>query len=184
MSMYFYFLIAFLIFLVICRFLFNDNFTKRKVEFDVKGYSVFYQDSKTDDENIISGQLLSSKEYNIKGKPDFILKHNTKDEYIPIELKSGKIADDTKPHDGDFLQLISYFVLIEEEFQSVPKYGKLIYKDYMFIIKNKPKYKKQLVKVLEKMRKMLKTGKIGNIETSYVKCKYCLCNNTVCEVKK
>lgn len=183
MMNYFYLLIIFLGLLVLFRRSKSD-FIKKQVKFNTRGYRVYYQDSKSDDPTVITSRLLESEYYGLMGKPDYILKHNTKDDFIPIELKSGEIGNDYKPHEGDFLQLITYFILIEEEFGVSPRYGKIIYNDYMFIIKNRVKYKKQLLKTVNDMRVMLRTGKNGNVNPSFPKCRYCLCNNTVCEVKK
>lgn len=181
----YYFLLIFLGFLVFCKILiYNGSIKKKKSAFAIKGYKVFYQDSKSDKDDVIESRLLSSQKYNVKGKPDYILKHYKYDLYIPIEIKSGKIGKSDKPHQGDFLQLITYFVIIEEEFGVSPKYGKLMYKDYMFIIKNQKKYRNELSKVLKQMRSMLKTGKCNSVNSSFNKCKHCLCNNTVCEVNK
>lgn len=160
---------------------FKRPIVKRKVRFDVNGYSVFYQDKKSDDINIITSKMLYSEKYMLKGKPDYILKSNNSEKYIPIELKSGYIKDDTYPHMGDLLQLITYFIIIEEEFLQRPKYGKLIYNDYMFIVKNTKAHRKMVLKTVKDMRKMLKTGKAKNVEPSFMKCKYCVCNNSVCE---
>lgn len=160
----------------------SDGIIKKYVNFNEKGFSVFYADKKMDDENIISSKLLYSDKYNLNGKPDFILKHNKKDIYIPIELKSGNIGSNKEPRRGDFLQLITYFIIIEEEFYYRPKYGKLIYNDYMFIVKNKPQYRKDLLKTVKNMRRMIKTGKNNDVSPSFNKCKHCICNNTVCEV--
>lgn len=151
------------------------------MKFDVKGYSVFYQDKKSDDINIITSKMLYSEKYMLKGKPDYILKSNNSESYIPIELKSGNISGESFPHMGDLLQLITYFIIIEEEFLQRPKYGKLIYNDYMFIVKNTKAHRKMVLKTVKDMRKMLKTGKAKNVEPSFMKCKHCVCNNSVCE---
>lgn len=180
---YLYLLIIFLSLLVLLRYL-NSDFIKKSVKFNSMGYRIYYQDSKSDNPNIIQSRLLVSKQYNLVGKPDYILKHNVRKMFIPIELKSGNIGNDDRPHEGDFLQLITYFILIEEELGVKPKYGKLIYNDYMFIIKNRNRHKKTLLDVVYDMRVMLKTGENSNIDPSFVKCRYCICNNSVCEVKK
>lgn len=183
MMNYFYLLILFLVFLVLCRTL-KADFIKKPTKFNVRGYIVYYQDGKSDDNNVIESRLLESQYYGLMGKPDYILKHKIKDDFIPIELKSGNIGNDNMPHTGDFLQLVTYFILIEEEFDVRPKYGKIIYNDHMFIIKNKNKHKKQLLKVVYDMREMLRTGENMSVSPSFPKCRYCLCNNTVCEVNK
>ncbi len=184
MNNYLYILAIFLVFLVLAKAIYRNDIVKKKESFSVPNYVIFYQDSKSDDDSIIQSRLLESKKYNLKGKPDFILKHKSKEQYIPVELKSGKIRDGLVPHEGDFLQLITYFLLIEEEFGTSPKYGKIVYSDYMFIVKNTNKNKKKLLNVVNEMRTMLVTGKCRKVTASFNKCRYCLCNNTVCEVKK
>ncbi len=184
MNSYLYILASFLVFLILLKIFYRNDITKKKESFDVPNYSIFYQDSKSSDESIIQSRLLESKKYDLKGKPDYILKHKKRERYIPVELKSGFIKDEQMPHEGDFLQLITYFILIEEEFGKKPKYGKIIYSDYMFIVKNTNRYKKRLLRVVNEMRTMLVTGKCKKVTPSFNKCRYCLCNNTVCEVKK
>ncbi len=183
MNNYIYLFLIFMVFLVFLK-LFSNDLIKKKPSFKVRNFFIFYQDSKSDDANVIESRLLYSKKYNLKGKPDYILKHKAFNKYIPIELKSGSIKNALKPHDGDFLQLITYFIIIEEEFGYRPKYGKIMYSDYMFIVRNKPKYRKKLLRVVKEMRTMLKNGQSKKCYPSFNKCKYCICNNTVCEVKK
>lgn len=144
------------------------------------GYKLFYSDEKTNlkKENVIYSKLLYSKKYNIQGKPDFIFKKGNK--YIPVELKSGKIKDKKIANKGDILQLIAYFLIIEDIYNGKITYGKIVYSDYTFIIKNKPHLKRKLLKTLKKMRLMLKTGK-GIPVNSFQNCKHCLCRLTVCE---
>ncbi len=178
-----YLLIILLVILFLIRS-FSNDIIKKPEHFNIPKYNVFYQDSSSEDEDVITSKMLYSEKYNLKGKPDYILKHKSAEKYIPIELKSGKIKDALEPHEGDFLQLITYFIIIEEEFGYRPKYGKIMYSDYMFIIKNKAKYRKKLLRVIKEMRYMLKTGKAKGVVPTFSKCRYCICNNTVCEVKK
>lgn len=147
------------------------------------GYSIFYSDEKTKfkKQNIIYSKLLFSKKYNIQGKPDYILRKKNK--YIPIELKSAKIKNKAFPNQGDLLQLVTYFLIIEDVYGIKPKYGKIVYADYTFIVKNKPYLKKLLLKTLKKMRIMLKNGK-GVPNNSFQNCKHCLCKLTVCKYYK
>lgn len=144
------------------------------------GYKLFYSDEKTNSkkESVTYSKLLYSEKYNIQGKPDFIFKKGNK--YIPIELKSGKIKNKKTPNKGDLLQLVTYFLIIEDVYNSKPIYGKIVYSDYSFIIKNKRHLKKLVLKTLKDMRLMLKTGK-GKPVNTFQKCKHCLCRLTVCE---
>lgn len=144
------------------------------------GYSLFYTDQNTKNKNpnVIYKKLLFSEKYNIQGKPDFIYKKfNTC--YI-IELKSGAIKDEPMPHMGDLLQLVSYFLIVEDLYGYKIKKGKLIYSDYCFIVRNTRALRKYLLNTLEDMRYMLKTGE-GEANCSFSHCRYCMCRQTVCE---
>lgn len=144
------------------------------------GYTLFYTDQNTKKKkpNVIYKKLLFSKKYNIQGKPDFVYK-KFKTCYV-IELKSGAIKDAPIPHTGDLLQLVAYFLIIEDLYGYKVKKGKLIYSDYCFIVRNTRYLRKYLLNVLEDMRYMLKTGE-GEAECSFVHCRYCMCRQTVCE---
>ena len=144
------------------------------------GYILFYTDQNTKNKkpNVIYKKLLFSEKYNIQGKPDFVYKKFNKC-YV-IELKSGSIKDDPMPHTGDLLQLVAYFLIIEDLYGYKVKKGKLIYNDYCFVVKNTRYLRKYLLNVLEDMRYMLKTGK-GEATCSFSHCKYCMCRQTVCD---
>lgn len=174
---------------VICSFislffsLFDYNNGIKKVNsksFAPFGYYLFYTDEKelVKKENVIYSKLLFSEKYNLVGKPDYVYKKGKK--YFPIELKSGKVGDSLVPHKGDFLQLVAYFLILEDLYGAKVKKGKLIYSDYSFIIKNNMKNRRLLLKTLKNMRTMLQTGK-GTPICSYSHCKYCICRQTVCE---
>lgn len=143
------------------------------------GYKLFYTDQKniTKKENVIYSKLLYSEKYNLTGKPDYIFKKGNK--FLPIELKSGKIKENT-PHPGDILQLIAYFLILEDLYNAKINYGKLIYCNKAFIIKNTKKNKTLVLNTLKEMRNMLKTGE-GIANCNFIKCNHCICKNTVCE---
>ncbi|MDE6357344.1 MAG: CRISPR-associated protein Cas4, partial [Eubacteriales bacterium] len=130
---------------------------------------------------VIYSKLLYSEKYNLTGKPDYIYKKGNV--YFPVELKSGTIKNESLPHQGDFLQLIAYFLILEDLYGAKIKKGKLIYSDYSFIIKNNKRNKKILLKTLKEMRNMLQTGK-GKPVCNFAHCKYCVCKQTVCEYYK
>lgn len=147
------------------------------------GYKLFYSDikPKLKKQNVIYCKLLFSEKYNLQGKPDYIYKKGNK--YLPIELKSGKIRSEPFPHKGDMLQLIAYFLIIEDIYKKRPKYGKIIYSDYTFVIKNTYFLRNTLLKTVKNMRLMLKTGE-GKPNCSFQHCKNCVCKLTVCEYYK
>ena len=97
-----------------------------------------------------------------------------------LEIKSGAIREEEMPHEGDLMQLCCYFYMASEEFGRKVKYGKIIYSDYMFEIKNTAKLRRKLKKTIIRMRKML-SGSREAAKPDYVKCRHCVCAGTVCE---
>ena len=139
-------------------------------------YTLIYSDEKTGQD--VDTGILKSDEYKIQGKPDYIYKKFNN--LIPVELKSGSIKDRNKPYDGDLMQLVCYFIIIEEEYGIKPKIGRIIYKDYMFIIRNTRSLQNELINTIYAMEQMLVEG-YGEVSPEYVKCRYCICRGTVCE---
>lgn len=149
------------------------------------GYKLIYTDKKHEkkSDGVLYSKLLQSNRYNIRGKPDYIYKKIIGGGLMPIELKSGKIGDAKAPHEGDLLQLAAYFLIIEEEYQTKPKEGRLVYSDYMFKVKNTKRLRSRLLGTIYDMRNMLEGGE-QEANPSYVHCRYCLCRGTVCEIEE
>ena len=136
-------------------------------------YKIFYAE----------GKLLKSEKYALKGRPDIIFRNIITGRLIPAELKSGR-ADKNSPQlpkIGDKMQLVAYFLLAEEVYGIRPKKGYLQYADCLFVIKNTKKLRQELLQILEDMRDMYISGS-GYAEPSFVKCRYCIAKNTVCEL--
>ena len=134
----------------------------------VFGYTMIYADQKGDSGKPDFGKLLYSSKYEF-GK-----------RIMPIELKSGSIGEKDFPHRGDYLQLCTYFLIIEDVYGRRPKYGRLVYRDHMFIIKNTRKVRKEVLKVAAEMHALLIHG-VAQPNPSFVKCRPCICNGTVCQ---
>lgn len=126
------------------------------------------------------GKLLYSARYGLQGKPDYVFRSRLGGKIVPMELKSGKIGDAPEPHRGDFLQLAAYFLLLEDVYGRKPKFGRLVYADYMFEIRNTAAVRREALRTMEEMRRMLETGE-GRAECSFAHCRHCICNGTVCE---
>ena len=155
---------------------------KSKPKLPGYAYRVIYSDRKQNDEyreSTISGTVLKCERLNISGKPDYIYRHKN-GELVPVELKSGEIGEAAEPYPGDLMQLASYFAIVEECFEERPAYGLVVYKDYMFKIKNTARLRRALRNVLKDMRDMLTHGE-ANPAASFVKCRNCMCKGTVCE---
>ncbi len=167
---------------IIKRTFFGEYIIKKPPRLITNGYKLFYTDQspKKKEKGVIYSKLLVSKKYGLKGKPDFILKHRVNNMLMPIELKSGKIGDNASPRYGDLMQLCAYFLIVEDIFKVKPAYGKLIYSDHMFVVKNTRRLRKQLLSIMSDMRLMLKTGE-QQPKANYATCRYCLSRNTVCE---
>lgn len=127
-------------------------------------------------------KLLVAPKVDLQGKPDYIFKTWFRRKYIPLEIKSGMLKEDY-PHEGDLMQLIAYFLIIEEVYGKKPPYGKLVYKNKTFKIRNTLALRMTLKRILRQMRGMLKENVNVCSEPSYIKCKNCICQYTVCEVR-
>ncbi|HHX59813.1 MAG TPA: CRISPR-associated protein Cas4 [Epulopiscium sp.] len=140
----------------------------------IPGAQIIYSDEE-------DNTLLVSEKYDLQGKPDYIFQTLLGGSYIPVELKSTKLKqDEYYPHEGDLMQLVAYFLIIEDVYGKRPKQGRLIYKNKMFIIKNTGSLRRQIKRHLKEMRRMIKTGK-GTALPSFPKCRNCVCRGTVCE---
>lgn len=146
----------------------------------LKGYSLFYTDQKVKERQagVTYSKILQSEKYQLYGKPDYILRKGNK--YVPIELKSGSVKDAELPHDGDMMQLIAYFLIIEDMYNGRVRHGRIIYKDAAFIVRNTRSMRKTLFKRLKRMRTMLKTGQ-ESVCPSYQHCRFCIARDSVCE---
>lgn len=173
--------ILFLAIVIVMKFFFRSNIKKCKIKLALWPYKLFYTDEKRGSEkNIIQSKLLVSEKYNLSGKPDLVYKNIFTQNLIPIELKSGKLGNKNFPRHADLLQLVAYFIILEDYFKIKPRYGKLIYSDCAFIIRNKKKLREEIFSSLKNMRVMLKTGYYPHQKNCAV-CKNCICNNSVCE---
>lgn len=125
-------------------------------------------------------KLLVAPESNLKGKPDFIFKTWFLGRYIPFEIKSAVIKDE-EPHYGDLMQLVAYFLIIEEVYGKRPPYGKLVYANKTFKVRNTRALRQELNDIVFEMRKLLEGESCPQAEPSFVKCRNCICKYTVCE---
>ncbi|WP_317854528.1 CRISPR-associated protein Cas4 [Chakrabartyella piscis] len=145
----------------------------------VSGYTLFYADQKQKGKEGF-GKMLKSEKYDLRGKPDYIYRKRFGKMLMPVELKSGKIGDADVPHLGDLMQLCAYFLMIEDIYGVRPKEGRLVYADYMFLVQNTKKLRKEVLSLMEEMRNMLETGE-GAANADFATCRYCVCNGVVCE---
>ncbi len=177
--MTFCFICIFLFLFILINNFFRKDIKKVKPKVHPFGYRLIYTDQKIKhSNNVVVSKLLKSEKFGLQGKPDFLYR-GFFGKIIPVELKSGKIGDSYFPHTGDMMQLAVYFIIVEEVYGKRPKYGNLIYNDYMFKIKNTKSIRKEVIKLVSEMKDMLETG-VGNGNYDFIKCRHCLCK-CVCE---
>ena len=156
---------------------------REKVRKSYPGWRLIYSDERGQARRGVErSKLLRGAKNGLTGKPDMIYRRVFGRGLMPVELKSGAIKGGTAPHDGDLLQLAAYFVLIAETFGIRPRYGRIVYADAAFRVRNTRALRARLADTLARMRRMLEVG--AECETpnaSYAACRYCLCKQTVCE---
>lgn len=146
---------------------------KNKKEIGVKRASLIYTDEK-------GTKMLIDETLGLQGKPDMVFETWISRRMIPLEIKSGKLKDEL-PHLGDLYQLVVYFLLVEAVYHKKPPYGKLVYANKTFKVRNTKKLRKQVLRVVKEMRDMLEGELEVSADPDYMKCKHCVCRETVCE---
>ncbi|WP_405729188.1 CRISPR-associated protein Cas4 [Anaerotignum sp.] len=148
---------------------------------DVRGYALIYADQKQGKKHEEDfGKLLYSAKYELQGKPDYVFQSPILKKIVPVELKSGSIGEEELPHHGDLLQLGAYFLILEDVYGQKPPFGRIVYQDYMFEIKNTAKIRNEVLSTMKEMRDMLQYG-AGKAKPSFATCRPCVCNGTVCQ---
>ena len=128
-------------------------------------------------------KMLVDETLGLQGKPDMIFETWILKRYIPLEIKSGKLKDNV-PHQGDLYQLIAYFILVEHVYGKKPPYGKLVYANKTFKVRNTAKRRKQVLAIMAQMREMLDKKVEIKVKADYTKCRHCVCKDTVCRWTK
>lgn len=146
---------------------------KQKKELGIRHASLIYTDEK-------GAKMLVAEALGLQGKPDMIFESWLLKRLIPLEIKSGKLKEEM-PHLGDLYQLVTYFIIIEAVYGRKPPYGKLVYANKTFIVQNRKKLRREVLQVIEEMRDLLDEKIEVEVEPSYIKCKNCICKDTVCE---
>ena len=159
----------------------KPNIQKLTARDDVRGYALIYADQKQGKKHEEDfGKLLYSAKYELQGKPDYIFQSPVLKKVVPVELKRGVIDEEEMPHHGDLLQFGAYFLILEDVYGQKPPFGRIVYQDYMFEIRNTAKIRNEVLSTMKEMREMLQYG-VGKAKPSFATCRPCVCNGTVCE---
>lgn len=159
----------------------KPNIQKLTARDDVFGYALIYADQKQGGKGEEDfGKLLYSAKYELQGRPDYIFQSRFLKKIVPVELKSSEIDEGEMPNHGDLLQLGAYFLILEDVYGQKPPFGRIVYQDYMFEIKNTAKIRNEVLATMKEMRDMLEYG-VGKAKPSFAHCRPCVCNGTVCQ---
>lgn len=147
-----------------------------KKQLGVPRASAIYLDKK-------GAKMLIDEHLGLQGKPDMIFETWILKRYIPLEIKSGKLKEN-EPHQGDLYQLVAYFILIEHVYGKKPPYGKLVYANKTFKVRNTARLRKRILVIMDQMREMLDHKIDIKVKPDYMKCRHCVCKDTVCKWTK
>lgn len=141
-------IIIIIILLIVIGILLLVVFLRKRSFGTISGNNI-YSDTKQ-----MPGKVLYSDALKLKGKPDYIIKKGN--EYIPVEVKTGKTPD--VPYKNHVAQLFAYCALVNEEFSVRPKYGVIKYPEREFEIEYTPQGEKGVELLVQEMTGMLNSG--------------------------
>lgn len=165
-----------LLLLIIVLLLLREHLKKERYSIGIEGDFVYSDASMKKVE-----KALFSKKYMLTGKPDYIVDNNGK--IHPVELKSMTAPD--KPYNSHIMQLMSYCLLIEDNYGKIPDYGVLKYTDKHFRIAYGNDEKKMVTHQLTEMRNYLDNEHSPKRDHDIgFKCRACQYRKTCDEVKQ
>ncbi len=112
--------------------------------------------------------ILKSEKYKIWGRPDLLIKKG--DDYIPVEIKTGRVP--RGPLFSHIMQLTAYMVLVEENYKT-PHYGLLKYGPVVYKIEYEEDLRNIMLGKVEEMRRALETGEVHRNHHKVGKCIHC-----------
>jgi CRISPR-associated exonuclease Cas4 len=119
-----------------------------------------------------------SAKYGLAGKPDYVVE--TRAGLIPIEVKSRTAP--SEPYASHVLQLAAYCLLVEESEKQAPAYGIIKYADAAFEIDYTPALRRDLLALLDEMRRASRGGAQRNHDEPH-RCAGCgyrsMCNQSL-----
>ena len=95
------------------------------------------------------GDTLSSSEYPLVGKPDYIVQLRD-GRPVPVELKLN-VRDATAPYNNHQIQVAAYCLILEDYFERAPTHGILRYADREFTVEYTPALRRKVIRLLGQM---------------------------------
>ena len=118
------------------------------------------------------GESLSSSEYPLVGKPDYIVQ--LPDGHpVPIELKLG-VQNVTAPYSNHVVQIAAYCLILEDYFELPPTYGILRYADREFTVEYTPALRKKVIRLLTEMARCTEQQPPPLTRQRVAKCRACV----------
>src|SRR5258708_35487884 len=95
------------------------------------------------------GEVLSSSEYPLVGKPDYIVQL-ADGRPVPVELKLN-VQNATAPYNNHQIQVAAYCLILEDYFTQPPTHGLLRYADREFTVEYTPAMRRKVIRLLGQM---------------------------------
>ncbi|MBC7081688.1 MAG: Dna2/Cas4 domain-containing protein [Thermoplasmatales archaeon] len=141
---------------------FSEKIIEKKIKYmPLKGEIVYVGKDKPSEE-------LISKNYGIRGTPDYIIKID--DDYIPIEEKSCILNYPLLHH---VIQLMAYCIIVEENYGKTP-YGILRYTGKEFKIPYEERWKNRVIDYVNAMKRDIERNEAHRNHNKKIKCSNCL----------
>jgi CRISPR-associated exonuclease Cas4 len=117
------------------------------------------------------GQLLSSSEFPLVGKPDYVVQLPD-GRPVPVELKLN-VHDATAPYSNHQAQIAAYCLILEDYFARPPTHGILRYADREFTIEYTPALRKKIIRLLTQMARCSEQEPPPLARQRAAKCRVC-----------
>jgi CRISPR-associated exonuclease Cas4 len=102
------------------------------------------------DDGYEEAEILYSTKHKLKGKPDSLVRQPD-GTIIPIERKTGRTPD--KPYFGHVMQVITYCILVEENYKVRPPHGIIQYPNRKYEIQFTPQEESRLLTLIAEMQR-------------------------------
>lgn len=117
------------------------------------------------------GEILSSDQYPLMGKPDYIVKQDNGC-LVPIELKLS-VHNVDKPYSNHIVQIAAYCLILEDYSEVLPTHGILRYADRDFTVEYTPALRRKVIRLLNEMQQWNKRVPPPITRQKATKCRAC-----------
>jgi CRISPR-associated exonuclease Cas4 len=117
------------------------------------------------------GETLSSSEYPLVGKPDYIVR-TADGRLVPVELKLN-VQEATAPYPNHEIQVAAYCLILEDYAEQPPTHGILRYADCEFTVDYTPALRKKVIRLLSEMERCSEQQPPPLARQKAAKCRSC-----------